>query len=112
MDIIIRNAKRLKRLTNDLLEVAKIESNLIRIEKEKFNLNDFINEILNDYTNKVSKEDFNNTSSLNIIKSISQDIIFFVDADKDRLIQVIYNILNNAFGAMGHNYEKESTIFP
>ena len=111
LDIIIRNAKRLKRLTNDLLEVAKIESNLIRIEKEKFNLNDFINEILNDYTNKVSKEDFNNTSSLNIIKSIPQNIIFFVDADKDRLIQVIYNILNNAVSAMGHNYEKESIHF-
>ena len=59
LDIIIRNAKRLKKLTNDLLEIAKIESSMISLEKEKFNLTDFINYIIKDYENKYSKEDFN-----------------------------------------------------
>jgi len=103
LDVIIRNAKRLKRLADDLLEATKIESNSIKIDKEKFNLNDFINEVLYDYANKISKEDFNNNYSLNIIKSIPQDIIFFVDVDKDKLIQVIYNILNNAIRVSGPN---------
>ncbi len=111
LDIIIRNAKRLARLTNDLLDVAKIESNLIKLEKEKFNFNEFISDILYDFANKVSKENFNNNSYLNIIKSFPQDVIFFVEADKDRLIQVIHNILNNAVGVMGYNYDKKSIYF-
>jgi signal transduction histidine kinase/CheY-like chemotaxis protein len=111
LDIIIRNAKRLKKLTNDLLEIAKIESSMISLEKEKFNLTDFINNILKDYENKSIKEDFNNNSSLNIIKVIPKDIAFFVEADKDKLIQVIFNILNNAVGVMGYNYDNNPIYF-
>jgi signal transduction histidine kinase/CheY-like chemotaxis protein len=100
LDIIIRNARRLKRLADDLLEVTKIESNLIKLDKEKFNLNDFLYETLFDYETKVSKEENNdNNTHLNIIKSIPDEIVFSVDADKDRLIQVIHNILNNAVRA-------------
>jgi signal transduction histidine kinase/CheY-like chemotaxis protein len=101
LDVIIRNARRLKRLADDLLEVTKIESNLIKLDKEKFNLNDFLNETLFDYETKVSKEENNdnNTPHFNIIKSIPDEIVFSVDADKDRLIQVIHNILNNAVRA-------------
>jgi signal transduction histidine kinase len=100
LDVIIRNARRLKRLADDLLEVTKIESNLIKLDKEKFNLNDFLNETLFDYETKVSKEENNdNNTHLNIIKSIPDEIVFSVDADKDRLIQVIHNILNNAVRA-------------
>ena len=102
LDVIIRNAKRLKRLADDLLEVTKIESDLIKLDKEKFNLNDFLNETLFDYATKASKEehgDNDNNTHLNIVKSIPDDIVFSVDADKDRLIQVIHNILNNAVRA-------------
>jgi signal transduction histidine kinase len=100
LDVIIRNARRLKRLADDLLEVTKIESNLIKLDKEKFNLNDFLNETLFEYETKVSKEENNdNNTHLNIIKSIPDEIVFSVDADKDRLIQVIHNILNNAVRA-------------
>jgi len=100
LDVIIRNARRLKRLADDLLEVTKIESNLIKLDKEKFNLNDFLNETLFDYETKVSKEENNdNNTHFNIIKSIPDEIVFSVDADKDRLIQVIHNILNNAVRA-------------
>jgi len=111
LDIIIRNAKRLKKLTNDLLEIAKIESNMINLEKEKFNLTDFINYIIKDYENKYSKEDINNNSSLNIIKVIPKDIVFFIEADKDKLIQVIFNILNNAIGVLGYNYDNNPIYF-
>jgi signal transduction histidine kinase/CheY-like chemotaxis protein len=111
LDIIIRNAKRLKKLTNDLLEIAKIESSMISLEKEKFNLTDFLNYIIKDYENKYSKEDINNNSSLNIVKVIPKDIVFFVEADKDKLIQVIFNILNNAIGVMGYNYDSNPICF-
>ncbi|MDP8907291.1 MAG: hybrid sensor histidine kinase/response regulator [Thermoproteota archaeon] len=101
LDVIIRNAKRLKRLADDLLEITKIESNSIKIDKEKFNLNDFVNDVLIDYSDKILKEDFNNNYTLSIIKSIPSDTVFFVNVDKDRLTQVIFNILNNAVRASG-----------
>jgi CheY-like chemotaxis protein len=88
-------------LADDLLEVTKIESNSAKLDKEKFNLNDFVNDVLIDYSSKILKEDFNNNYTLSINKSIPRDIVFFVDVDKDRLTQVIYNILNNAVRASG-----------
>ncbi len=101
LDVIIRNAKRLKRLADDLLEVTKIESNSIKLDKEKFNLNDFVNDVLIDYSDKILNEDTNNNYTLSIIKSIPSDTVFFVNVDKDRLTQVIFNILNNAVRASG-----------
>ncbi|MEJ7641493.1 MAG: hybrid sensor histidine kinase/response regulator [Candidatus Nitrosocosmicus sp.] len=101
LDVVIRNAKRLKRLADDLLEVTKIESNSIKLDKEKFNLNDFVNDVLIDYSDRILKEDFNINYTLSIIKSIPSDIVFFVNVDKDRLTQVIFNILNNAVRASG-----------
>jgi signal transduction histidine kinase len=52
LDIIMRNAKRLKRLTDNLLDVTKIESHSLMLNKEKFNLNILISEVLKDYVNK------------------------------------------------------------
>src|SRR5215212_1737760 len=42
MDVIIRNAKRLQRLTENILDVTKIESQSLKLDKERFNLNDII----------------------------------------------------------------------
>ena len=52
LDVIIRNAKRLKRLTDNLLDVTKIEGRSLMLNKEKFNLNILISEVLKDYVNK------------------------------------------------------------
>src|SRR4029079_17050780 len=40
VDVTIRNAKRLQRLTEDILDVTKIESGSLNLKKEFFNLND------------------------------------------------------------------------
>ena len=42
LDTITRNAKRLQRLTDDILDVTKIESHSLKLKKEIFNLNDVI----------------------------------------------------------------------
>ncbi len=49
LNIIMRNAKRLKRLTDNLLDISKIESQSLMLNKEKFNLNILISELLKDY---------------------------------------------------------------
>jgi signal transduction histidine kinase len=91
LDIIIRNAKRLKRLTDNVLDVTKIESQSLVFNKEKLNLNTVISEVLKDYVNKEITQE---RSKIVYDFKPKNDII--VEADKDRLSQVIHNLLDNA----------------
>jgi signal transduction histidine kinase len=90
IDIISRNAKRLQRLTEDILDVTKIESQSLQLKKERFDLNEAITNILEEYQSQVKKT--------NDVKTVftSEDNLF-VEADKGRLTQVISNLLSNAF---------------
>jgi two-component system sensor histidine kinase VicK len=53
LKIILRNANRLHQLTEDILDVTRIESHTLTLRKERFNLNDLIIEIIEDYKNKL-----------------------------------------------------------
>jgi two-component system, OmpR family, sensor histidine kinase VicK len=100
---IKRNAIRLQRLTNDILDVTRIESQTLQLNKELFNLNELISNILEDYKNQV-----NNTMVQLIFKNIKMEngsSSIFVEGDKYRLSQVICNILDNAI-----RFTKEGTI--
>ena len=55
LDVIIRNSKRLMKLAEDILNVAKIESGSFSLKKEKFNLNEMIKEILKDYEKRIEE---------------------------------------------------------
>jgi signal transduction histidine kinase len=93
IQVIIRNAYRLHQLTEDILDVTKIESNSLKLKKELFDLNDIVSTIINDL--KVE-------SSIRLLYKISQssdndeEEAFIVYADKGRITQVISNLLNNA----------------
>jgi signal transduction histidine kinase len=91
LDIIIRNAKRLKRLTDNLLDVTKIESQSLILNKEKFNLNILISEVLKDYVNKQK-----NPQQVKIVYNFKYKDDIIIEADRDRLSQVIHNLLDNA----------------
>ena len=52
-DAILRNANRLQRLTTDILDVTKIESNSLHLNKERFNLSDLISNVLDDFRNDI-----------------------------------------------------------
>ena len=56
LDIVMRNANRLKRLSDNVLDVTKIESQSLMLKKEKLNLNVLISEILKEYVNKEVKQ--------------------------------------------------------
>ena len=43
-----RNALRLQRLTKDILDVARIESNTLKLNKDRFDLVEKINDVIND----------------------------------------------------------------
>jgi two-component system sensor histidine kinase VicK len=106
LDIIVRNAKRLQRLTDDILDVTKIESHSLNLNKERFNLIELISNILQDVTSQIEKA---NSGKLKLVfykpngDSGNQGIV--IEADKARITQVFLNLLNNAI-----KFTEEGTI--
>ena len=92
IDVISRNAKRLRRLTEDILDVTRIESKSLKLHKEQFNLNDVIVNTIDDI--KINRYFNNKKNDIKILYDSDKDI--FVKADKERLSQVIFNLLSNA----------------
>jgi two-component system sensor histidine kinase VicK len=92
LDIIMRNARRLQRLADDILDVTKIESESLNLKKEFFNLNDVITTNIDDIITNIAK----NSQQADIIKLVYQPRDIFIEADKSRITQVISNILDNA----------------
>lgn len=91
-DIIIRNAERLRKLAEDILDVTRIESNSLDLKKETFDLNSLVKDIVKEYRNISDGNDklkfecniTGNNNPLNVI------------GDKNRIGQVIINLINNS----------------
>lgn len=90
---IWRNAVRLQRLTSDILDITRIESNTLKLNKEKFNLSDLIFFIAKDYSNTNQSQ---SEKSIKIVYENHKDNNFVVEGDKSRLTQIISNIIDNA----------------
>ncbi len=102
-NVIIRNAKKLQCLSENILDVTKIESQSLILNKERFNLSDIISNTIEDCKSQIEKVGKQKSISL-LYKSKNknknsdsekQDIIL-VQADKTRLTQVISNLISNA----------------
>ena len=88
---ILRNAMRLQRLTGDILDVTRIESQTLRLNKEEFNLNEMISSVIQDCKSQIDSE------KIKLVyehRSVNNNMI--VNADKDRLSQVISNLISNS----------------
>jgi signal transduction histidine kinase len=94
-----RNANRLQRLTNDILDVTKIESQTLKLNKDKFSLTYLTSSIVEDFKNDVQKK------GNNFVLLYNPDYNLVVEADKGRLTQVISNLIDNAL-----KFTKEGTI--
>jgi signal transduction histidine kinase len=93
IEIIRRNAKRLQTLTNDILDVTRIESQTLQLEKERFNIYELLSDVIKDYTERI-KSDNKNIELLYEQQNINCPIL--VEGDKGRINQVLSNLLNNA----------------
>jgi signal transduction histidine kinase len=93
IEIIRRNAKRLQTLTSDILDVTRIESQTLQLEKERFNIYELLSDVTKDYTERI-KSDNKNIELLYEQQNINRPIL--VEADKGRINQVLSNLLNNA----------------
>ncbi|MFL6472482.1 MAG: ATP-binding protein, partial [Nitrososphaeraceae archaeon] len=97
---IVRNAKRLQQLTEDILDVTKIESQSLQLKKELLNVNEVILAVIADYGSNIKK------IHDNIVKiSLTSKDDVLVTADRSRLYQVFANLLNN-----GIKFTKEGSI--
>ena len=99
LDPIVRNAKRLQQLTEDILDVTKIESQSLQLKKEVLNINDVLLAVLADYGSNVEKL----THNVKITFNSKEDM--YVAADRLRLYQVFANLLDNAI-----KFTKEGSI--
>ena len=104
LDVIVRSAKRLQRLAEDILDVTRIESHNLMLRKEKFNLNEIISNAISDTTNQVIiKENKVNSVKLEFTNSRDKgeggeqgNSPAIIEADKGRISQVVSNMLANA----------------
>jgi two-component system, OmpR family, sensor histidine kinase VicK len=76
------------------LDVTRIESKTLKLQKEQFNLNDLLSNIVEDYKIEIEKNKRNVRLFLKDSNSINGS--FLVKADRQRITQVISNLLNNA----------------
>jgi two-component system sensor histidine kinase VicK len=90
--VIVRNAKRLRKLTENILDATKIESQALKVNKQYFRLNDIITNVLADHK---KEEENNKQRKIKLAYSSDNDNII-VEADAERLTQVVSNLLSNA----------------
>jgi signal transduction histidine kinase len=103
IDIIFKNAKRLHKLADDILDASKIESHSLKINKEHFDLVEVVSTAIKDQVNQLGKDNENVVFSFNVnagnLKEENRntkDDSIMVKADKNRINQVLSNLLGNA----------------
>lgn len=95
-DAIARNARRLQRLTEDIIDVTRIEGGRLTLKREKFSIDEVIKSAIKD-----AKSQEPNSS----VKLVYEPKGLIIEADKDRISQVIYNLLTNAI-----KFTKEGSV--
>jgi len=109
MDTIARSAERLQHLSSDILDVTKIESQTLRLNPKPVDIIDLISNMIRDFSlrhpdnnhggngngNGSAKTMNGHLEILFVKPNVDQKII--VSCDKDRIVQVVSNLLDNAY---------------
>jgi signal transduction histidine kinase len=90
--MILRNVKRLERLSSDILQAARIESGTFRLGKEKFDLGRLVSNVIAD----ASKSRPDSKKAIQIVFEPGHDGDLVIEADQMKLYQVVTNLVQNA----------------
>ena len=95
VEIIYRNAKRLEKLTNNLLDVTRIENNkFLDLSKELFAIDSVIRDCIIDASQHIGKK---NLKLSYVPADDNQQVI--IKADRTRIAQVLMNLLDNSINS-------------
>jgi signal transduction histidine kinase len=103
LEVVIRNANRLQRLSEDILDVTRIESQNLNLKLERLNLDEIISNAINDAKRTHQIKD--NVNLLYQRDKYDNNDSVFIQADRGRLNQVISNLISNAI-----KFTKEGSI--
>ena len=93
LDVINRNAKRLEKMTSNLLDLSRIENDKpLELRKEKFDLRKKIENVINDIYSTIS----DNKDIRIRFESDANKASIMIEGDKERIFEVLSNLLNNA----------------
>ncbi|MFH0985525.1 MAG: HAMP domain-containing sensor histidine kinase [Candidatus Omnitrophota bacterium] len=95
LEIAGSSTDRLLRLVTDLLDLSQIESGKLKLKKEKIDLHALVKEVMKTYQMEISKK------QLTLRKEIQPKPEFLI-GDRDKLMEVIINLLNNAIKYTSH----------
>ena len=111
IEVISRNAIRLQRLSAHILDATRIESRTLKLEKERFDIRDLLLTIIEDYKERI-KDTTNDRVELIYNDNFNISHAIIVEADKERINQVISNLLSNSiqFTNDGHISLEMATI--
>ena len=101
LDAVVRNAKRLQRIADDIIDVTKIESQSLNLNKEQLNLNHVITNIIDNYNTLIVKGSYKVKLNFTPFKET-----LLIESDKERISEVVSNLLSNAI-----KFTKEGEIF-
>jgi signal transduction histidine kinase len=105
MKVIARNARRLERLTQDILDVSKIESGALTLNTQTIDLDEAISSIIIDYRNNLEGAIRTENPKKEKVKIKYEPKKLMVKGDRERIQQIMSNLINNAL-----RFTKEGAI--
>jgi signal transduction histidine kinase len=99
--IILRNANRITKLTNDILDVSRIESNTFKLQKQKVNVTRLVDEVIQDAQLRISPQQNLRIAFESSVPAAMEELMI----DRSRINQVLVNIVDNAV-----NFSDSGTI--
>ena len=96
IEIINRNAKRLEKLTNNLLDVTRFENNKsIDLSKEQFDIDSVIRDCIIDASQHIGKKNI----KFSYMPADDSQQVIIIKADRTRIAQVLMNLLDNSINS-------------
>jgi signal transduction histidine kinase len=93
LQVIIDEASRLSALVSDMLDLSKIDGDGIMPQKSRISLTATVRSVLERYSALVAREGY--------VISFEADANAYVLADETMMMQVLYNLINNAVSYTG-----------